>query len=157
MTIAINDAKPSIGKTGVHLRYHKHHEYKKLMHEQRHELSEWRQNNPDAHKPSHAKKPHATGGSTKSKQILTLVAQQVATEMKKYNPSAHVGSTNTADKATADDKQHLMSMVQSAVAQHFATQPNQPNPIRQLLPSSSPPANWREAIEQLNKRMSKST
>ena len=33
-TIAANDAKPSIGKTGVHLCYHKHHEYKKLMHKQ---------------------------------------------------------------------------------------------------------------------------
>ena len=36
---AANDAKPSIGKTGVHLRYHKHHEYKKLMCKQCHELS----------------------------------------------------------------------------------------------------------------------
>ena len=59
--IAANDSKPSIGKTGVHLRYHKHHEYKKLTHELHHELSEWRQNNPDAHKPAYAKKPHATG------------------------------------------------------------------------------------------------
>ena len=83
--------------------------------------------NPDAHKPSHVKKPCVTGGPTKSKQISTLVAQQVAVEMKKYNLTAHVGSTNTADKATADDKQHLMSMVQSAVAQHLATHPN---PIR---------------------------
>ena len=41
MTIAANNVKPSIGKTGVHLRYHKHHEYKKLMHEQHRELSEW--------------------------------------------------------------------------------------------------------------------
>ena len=40
-TIAANDAKPSIGKTGVHLCYHKHHEYKKLTCEQCHELSEW--------------------------------------------------------------------------------------------------------------------
>ena len=41
VTIAANDSKPSIGKTGVHLRYHKHHKYMKLTHEQRHELSEW--------------------------------------------------------------------------------------------------------------------
>ena len=34
------------------------------MHEQRHELSEWRQNNPDAHKSAYAKKPHVTGGPT---------------------------------------------------------------------------------------------
>ena len=32
-TIVTNDSKPSIGKTGVHLCYHKHHEYKKLPHE----------------------------------------------------------------------------------------------------------------------------
>ena len=136
MTIAANDSKPSIGKTGVHLRYHKHHEYKKLMHEQRRELSEWRQDNPDAHKPSHvkkpsyAKKPRATRGSVKSKQISMLLSQQVAAEMKKYNPSAYIGSTNTTDKAAADDEQHLMSMVQSAVSKHFMTQPTQPNPIR---------------------------
>ena len=128
-TIAANNSKPSIGQTGVHLRYHKHHEYKKLMQEHRRELSEWRQNNPDAHKPSYAKNPCATGGPTKSKQLSTLVSQQVAAKMKKYNPSAHVGSTNTADKAAADDEQHLMSMVQSTVAKHFATQPTQPNPI----------------------------
>ena len=130
MTIAANDAKPSIGKTGVHLCYHKHHEYKKLTHEQHRELSEWRQNNPDVHKPSQVKKSCVTGGPTKSKQISTLVAQQVAAKMKKYNPTAHVGSTNTMEKPAADEKQHLMSMVQSTVAQHFATQPNQPNPIR---------------------------
>ena len=135
MTIVANNSKPSIGKTGVHLHYHKHHEYKKLMHEQCCELSEWRQDNPDAHKPSlvkkpsYAKKPHTTGGSVKSKQISMLVSQQVAAKMKKYNPSAYVSSTNTVDKAAADDEQHLMSMVQSAVAKHYATQPNQPNPI----------------------------
>ena len=33
--------KPSIGKTGVHLCYHKHHEYKKLTRVQRHELDKW--------------------------------------------------------------------------------------------------------------------
>ena len=40
-TIATNNLKPSIGKTGVHLRYHKHHEYRKLMQEQCCELSKW--------------------------------------------------------------------------------------------------------------------
>ena len=40
-TIAANDSKPSISKTGVHLRYHKHHEYRKLMQEQHCEFSEW--------------------------------------------------------------------------------------------------------------------
>ena len=98
-----------------------------------------------------------TGGPTKSEQISTLVAQQVASEMKKYNITAHIGSTNTTEKPAADDKQYLMSTVQSAVAQHFATQPYQPNLIRWPLPSSDPPPNWREAIEQFNRMMNKST
>ena len=151
ITIAANDSKPSIGKTGVHLRYHKHHEYMKLMHEQRRELSEWRQNNPDAHKPTHvkkpphAKKPHVTGGPVKSKQISMLVSQQVAAQMKKYNPSTHAGSTNTEGKASADDDEHLMARVQSAISKHFAARTTQPTPIRRLPPSSNPPPNWKEA------------
>ena len=163
VTIAANDSKQSIGKTGVHLRYHKHHEYMKLTHEQRRQLSEWRQNNPDAHKPTHvkkpphAKKPRVTGGPVKSKQISMLVSQQVAAEMKKYNPSTHAGSTNTEGKASADDDDHLMAMVQSAVSKHFAAWTTQPNPIRRLPPSSNPPPNWKKAIEQLNRRLNKST
>ena len=92
--IATNNSKPSIGKTGVHLHYHKHHKYKKLTHEQCCELSEWRQNNPDAHKPAAAKKPRAPSRPNKSKQISTLVSQQVAAKIWKYTTSAH-DRTNT--------------------------------------------------------------
>ena len=174
ITIAANDSKPSIAKTGVHIRYHKHHEYKKPMHEQHHELSEWRQDNPDAHKPthvkkpSHAKKPHVTGGPAKSKQISMLVSQQVAAKMTKYNPSAHISSTNIEGKASADDEEHIMAMVQSAVSKHFAALTTQPNPIRRLPPSPDPSskwrttviqpkANWKEVFEQINKRHNKLT
>ena len=160
-TIAANNSKPSIGKTGVHLRYHKHHEYRKLMQEQCCELSEWRLNNPDAHKPSYVKKPRVPGRSTKSKQISMLVSQQVAAEMQKYNRSTHVDNTNTADKTTADQEQHLMSMVQSTVAKHFATPPSPPRqllPIRKPLPNEyTLPSNWGDAMDRLNRRMNKST
>ena len=113
--------------------------------------------NPEAYKPSYTKKTRATGGPTKTKQISMLVSQQVAAEMKKYNQSAHVSSKNTAHNATAEDEHHLMSMVQSAVAKHFATQPKQPNLIRRPPSSSPPPPNWKEAIKQFDKRMNKST
>ena len=156
ITIAANDSKPSIGKTGVHL--HKHHEYKKLTHEQRHELSEWRQDIPDAHKPthkptsvkkpSHAKKPRVTGRPAKSKQISMLVSQQVAAEMKKYNPSAHIASTNIEGKASADDEEHIMVMVQSAVSKHFAAPTTQLNRIRHLSPSPDPSSKWRTTVVQ---------
>ena len=127
-TIAANDAKPSIGKTGVHLHCHKHHEYRKLTQEQCRELSEWRQNNPDAHKPSYVKKPHVPDKPTRSKQISTLVSKQVAAKMQKYNKSAHIDTAHIAHKAVTDDEQHLMSVVQSTVTRHFATPPNLPKP-----------------------------
>ena len=87
-----------------------------------------------------------------------LISQQVAAKMQKYIRSAHIDNTNTVDKATADDEQHLMSMVQSTVAKHFATQLKPVRPVKPPLANSySPPANWKAAIEQLNKRMNKST
>ena len=39
--VSATETKPSIGKTGVHLHYHKLHEYKKLTQEQHRELGEW--------------------------------------------------------------------------------------------------------------------
>ena len=142
-TIAANDSKPSIGKTGVHLRYRKHHEYKKLTQEQRHELSEWRQNNPDAHKPSGAKKTCASSRPTKSKQISTLVSQQVAAKIQKYTTSPR-DRPHTVDNSTAEQDPHLKLIVQSAVAEHFKIH----KPTRPLnIPPANhyfPPANWGE-------------
>ena len=99
------------------------------MQEQCREWSEWRQNNSDAHKPSYVKEPRVPGRPTKSKQISMLVSQQVAAKMQKYSKSAHVDSTTIADKVAAEAEQHFVSMVQSAVAKHFATPPSQPKPI----------------------------
>ena len=128
------------------------------MQEQCHELSEWRLNNPDTHKPSYVKKPHVPDIPTRFKQISTLVSKQVAAKMQKYNKSAHLDSTYIANKAAADDEQHLMLVVQSAVAKHFATPPSQPKPIRRQLPYSyALPSNWGDIIEQANTKMNKST
>ena len=41
------DGKASIGKTGVHLRYHMNSEYRELSTAQKTELSEWRDKDPD--------------------------------------------------------------------------------------------------------------
>ena len=125
------------------------------MQEQCCELSKWQLNNPDPHKPSYVKKPHVPDRPTRSKQILTLVSKQVAAAMQKYNKSAHVDTAHIAHKAAADNEQHLMSVVQSTVAKHFATPPN---PLKQQ-PSNSYalPSNWGAIIEQANNKMNKST
>ena len=124
------------------------------MQEQCHELSEWRQNNPDAHKPSYAKKPSATGGPTKTRQISSMqVSQQVADKIQKYTTSPRDRMPNPM----ADQDPHLKSIMQSAVAKHFDR--HQPlGPLRwSSAKSSSPPSNWKAAIEQLNTKMNKST
>ena len=130
-TVAANDTKPSIGKTGVHLCYHKHHEYKKLMREQCCELGKWRQNNPGTHKSSFTKKSRGTNKATQSKQISTLISKQVAAEMQKFNQSINVDTTTTSpsSKSAQNNEQYLMSVVQAAVAKHFAAPPTTlPNP-----------------------------
>ena len=89
-----------------------------------------------------------------SKQISTLVSKQVAAEMQKLNKSAHVDTALTAPKAAANNEQYLTSVVQSAVAKHFAHPP--PNPPKPQL-TSSPPSHWKDIIEQAHNKMNKST
>ena len=115
------------------------------MQEQCRELSEWRQNNTDAHKPSYVKKPHAPDKPTKSKQISTLISQQVSAEIQKYTTSP-CDRTHTVDNPMADQDPHLKSIVQSAVAEHFKIcKPTRPLNIP--LPNHYfPPANWGERV-----------
>lgn len=100
--------KPSIGKTGVHLRYHTPDEYKKLTTEQRNELREWRQNNPDAAKKSKKTKTGRNGRLSK-KQVSTLVTKHFQAEMKK----AMEATDNDQSKA---NEAYLVSMIQKAVS-----------------------------------------
>ena len=51
--VAAFGTKPGIGKTGVHLRYYKTAEYKKLTSEQKVELKEWRDSIKDKKKSNH--------------------------------------------------------------------------------------------------------
>ena len=77
-------SKPGVGKTGVHLRYHTHAEYKKLTSEQKVELREWRE--------TKKKKDGKTGKTPKddgkdptakqSKQIATAVAKELVKQLK---------------------------------------------------------------------------
>ena len=68
--------KPSIGKSGVHLRYYKTGEYRNLTNEQKEELKEWRANNPNTFKAGSKKaKKEAPKKSKQSmkKQVASLV------------------------------------------------------------------------------------
>jgi len=77
--------KPSIGKTGVHLRWHKPNEFAKLSKVQRRELFEWRQSRDDKERPPNKRQRFSRKGSREEvtrSLVSKLVAKQLV-EMKK--------------------------------------------------------------------------
>ena len=73
--------KPSIGKTGVHLRFHKPSEYKYLTKEQKQELRQWLIDNPDVVKKLKTTSPQKKVKFNK-KNISTMIVKQVQTALK---------------------------------------------------------------------------
>ena len=111
--IGATQAKPSIGNTGVHLRYYKASEYKKLSEEQKAELREWRHNNPDAHKSKRNGKPTRPSPTKRAKfdkkQISSIVAKEVASVLEKQKTEEAEQDANEA---------YIMSLVQKAVGKN---------------------------------------
>ena len=74
--------KPSIGKIGVLLCYHKNSEYRTVNQEQKDELKEWRANNPNSPK-SGAEKPRNEPSKKPKAFMEKQVASLVETELKR--------------------------------------------------------------------------
>ena len=104
----ISDAttrKPSTGKTGVHLHYHKNSEYKTLTQVQKDELHEWRANNPNIPKTG-AKKPKKEAFKKPKSFMKKQVESLVEAELKKAERS---------EAQENNEEQYIMSMVEAAV------------------------------------------
>ena len=71
------EGKASIGKTGVHLRYHTNSEYRELSTAQKRELSEWQDKDPEK-----KKKPHHEKQKAKSRDISAAVTKALTDMMK---------------------------------------------------------------------------
>ena len=99
--------KPSIGKTGVHLCYHKPSEYLKLTSEQKFELKEWREKNPDAKCKKHK------GGAAKKKLQKTISKLVTKAIDKQATPDAMMVEEHDVDAA-------LSAFVEAAVAKKMA-------------------------------------
>ena len=97
--------KPSIGKTGVHLCYHKNSEYRTLNQEQKDELREWRGNNPNISKAG-AKKSRNEGSKKPKSFIKKQVASLVEAELKRAAKS---------EAQESSEEQYIMSMVEAGV------------------------------------------
>lgn len=111
-SITGNATKPSIGETGVHFRYYKKPEYKKLTEEQKDELREWRKANPDSHKRKNGGKGSKQGQSKKArftkKQVAAMVAEQVEQRLSE--------AKEPTTKDDPDTEKYIMSMVEAALA-----------------------------------------
>ena len=80
--------KPSVGKSGVSLRYHKSVEYAKLNNEQKSELCEWRQNGGKDAGGDNLGGPKPKGnGPNRDKQRLRSLIASVIKEMKEEENS----------------------------------------------------------------------
>ena len=108
--------KASIGRTGVHLRYHTPAEYDNLSNEQKDELREWRKQNPSKKKGGD-NEVQKGGRSKSSKQQLASV---VAKELKRF------ARKEEEDKTTSDIQAQIASMVKEAVTSHLTPSPTAP-------------------------------
>ena len=97
--------KPSIGKTGIHLRYYKTGEYRNVTREQKDELREWRANNPNSYK-ARFKKAKKERPKKPKPSMKKQVASLVEAELKK---------TVRFEDQVNDEEKYIMSMVQAAV------------------------------------------
>ena len=99
--------KPSIGKTGVHLRYYKTCEYRNLSNEQKEELKEWRANNPNTFKAGSKKARKEAPKKPKpsmKKQVASLVEAPLNKSVKfddQVNDEHHVNGSSSSQQYPA--------------------------------------------------------
>lgn len=113
-TVGSVNTKVSIGRTGVHLRFHKQDEYKRLTVPQKQELYEWRQQQgPQSKRP----RP-STPSKAKSvrRQISSAVTDQLA-RMHTYGPASSTPPTT--------NEQSIEAFIHAAIAK--AVQQNRSN------------------------------
>jgi hypothetical protein len=101
--------KPGIGKTGVHFRFYKKPEYDKLSDEQKLELKEWEENNPDAGKRGKQEKVKYKEDKKRlysKKEIDSLLSKKVKLAL---------GEKDNAGKEEEETSAHIMSLVEKAL------------------------------------------
>jgi hypothetical protein len=118
-------AKEGIGKTGVHLRYHKSEEYSDLTTEQQDELREWRRS-PEGKKQSKkkGKNPRDNKGGNlgfkrqkREKAMAASITKQVEKRLADLTIKPVVPTEPSHDEARA----YIMSLIEGTGAQIAAT------------------------------------
>ena len=109
--------KKGIGRSGVHLRYHRPDEYSKLSQPEKKELMEWRASQPvTAGKPGEGKKKRRQAA------ISAAVAKQVKEELAKAKGETDVTWRPPSDEEHGTSKEAIKAFLVSA----FADEPKKP-------------------------------
>ncbi len=131
-TAANSESKASIGKTGVHLRWHTNKEYKKLTKEQAAELWEWRQSLPDGDPRKSKKKKPIDGKAVTGKQVAAIFKREMKAMME---------SSQEEKKEEDAVANYISSMVQASLQKASKTNvaaanaTNAPPPGKSILKS----------------------
>ena len=112
-------SKMSIGKSGVHLRYHTPDEYRKLNDEQKTELRGWRANISYLKKPAkqHKQAKRNNNKTVSKKQVSVTIAKEVK---KAFDKKANINDENN-EPAEIDAKEYITSMVQATISKLTTT------------------------------------
>lgn len=119
--------KPGIGKSGVHLRWHKFKEYKALSQEQREELDTWREKKKAKKKAKNGDGNSNDGGNSKRSRNKAMAA---AIE-KKVNEQieAKLKEVEAEKSSEEKDRAYLMSLLNIG--------PNESKPVKATTSSTS--------------------
>ena len=104
--------KPSMGKTRVHLRFHKGHEYSKLMPEKA-ELRQWHIDNPEEVQKSKAKSSNNKKTKFNKRQGSSMVSKKVQSVLKK--------ALSTEADDGDDSEAYISSLVNASIEKKQAT------------------------------------
>lgn len=110
--IAAFGTKQGIGKSGVHLRYHKPSEYKKLTKEQKDELREWRANN------NPPKKDNSNKRQKREKAIAAAVNKEVEKRMAELDNKTvqFAGEKESKQVSDEDARAYIVSLLNTQPA-----------------------------------------
>ena len=118
MDVAAFGTKQGIGRTGVHLRYHKSEDYKLLTKEQKDELREWRETDEgkEAMAKDKGKKGRKVHFDAKQKKAMAAsVEKKVAAKLKAIED----------EKSSSDEmKAYIMSLIKEVATEDTTTTAN---------------------------------
>ena len=149
--------KPGIGKTGVHLRYHTHHEYKALTDEQRDELRDWKNKEPQSFSKSAKERKQqlkkGKGGGKRGQGNGKVTKSQISSMVKKQVRFALKEGKDAEESPAKDQDAALVMSLMKAIKNHSSSSASATASATNATPAVSPKTTYdADAITAIMKR-----